>query len=278
MPIDEYRTMNLPNWEDRTQVGLGSTMYDPTAFIADPTRVSRIVTYDVDRLRPHLGAGGVSGRRLLHLQCHIGLDTLSWARLGAEVTGLDFSPSAVAAARNISTASGTPGRFVEAELYDAPRVLPEQFDIIYTGVGALGWLPDIAGWARVVAALLAPGGLVYVREAHPLLWALDDERDDEELVLRYPYFETDQPLQFQETTTYSAGDTPVSHATIYAWNHGIAETVQGVIDAGLVLTSLHEHQETEWQALPQLVQTPAGRWTLPADRGGLVPRCTPSRR
>jgi len=92
MPIDEYRTMNLANWEDRTQVGLGSTMYDPTAFIADPTRVSRIVTYDVDRLRPHLGAGGVSGRRLLHLQCHIGLDTLSWARLGAEGHGPGLLP------------------------------------------------------------------------------------------------------------------------------------------------------------------------------------------
>ena len=169
MPFDRYRSANLANWEDRTPVHLASRLYDPGGFIADPARITGVVAFDAARLAPHLDPDGVTGRRLLHLQCHIGLDTLSWARLGAEVTGVDFSPAALAAARRISAEAATPGRFVEAELYDAPEALPERFDVVYTGVGALNWLPDILGWAQVVGRFLAPGGLVYLREGHPML-------------------------------------------------------------------------------------------------------------
>jgi SAM-dependent methyltransferase len=222
-----------------------------------------VVSFDA----PHVG--DVDGKRLLHLQCHIGTDTLSWVALGAQVTGLDFSPSALEFARGLSQRSGRPARFVHSELYDAPAALAgERFDVVYTGVGALNWLPDITGWAQVCAQLLAPGGLLYVRDGHPMLWALDDERDDDELVVRYPYFETAEPVRFEELTSYE-GSGELAHPVIYAWNHGLGETVTAVLDAGLAVTGLVEHRELEWQALPLMVEDAAGRWALPSGRDRL---------
>ncbi len=181
--MDEFRRANRENWDDRVAIHWGPDGYDAPGFIADPSRIS--ATVETDR---HV-LGDVAGKRLLHLQCHFGKDTLSWARLGAEVTGIDFSPKAIAAARRLAADSGTAGRFVESELYAAPSVLDERFDIVYTGVGALNWLPDIRGWAGVVDHFLAPGSTFYMREGHPVLWSIDDERDDELLVVGHPYFE-----------------------------------------------------------------------------------------
>ena len=150
MPLDPHREANRLNWSDRVAIHWEPDAYDAPGFIADPGRISKVVQGDREYL------SSVAGKRLLHLQCHFGMDTLSWARLGADVTGVDFSETAVTAARRLSAESGTPGRFVVAELYDAPRILAgEQFDIVYTGVGALNWLPDIAAWGGVVAAMLS---------------------------------------------------------------------------------------------------------------------------
>ena len=187
MPLDDYRRANRANWDDRVPIHWDSPVYDLAGFIADSGRLSPEVAFDA----PYVGE--VAGKRLLHLQCHLGNDTLSWARLGAEVTGLDFSAPAIAAARRLSAESGIPGRFVVAEFYDAPQVLAETFDVVYTGVGALNWLPDIARWGRVVAGFVAPGGLFYLREGHPMLFTLD-WREDEQLMVRYPYFETSEPV------------------------------------------------------------------------------------
>ncbi len=145
MPLDEHRRANRDNWDDRVPIHWDSPVYDTAGFIADPGRLSTEVVADAPQVVD------VRGKRLLHLQCHMGKDTLSWARLGAEVTGVDFSQAAIAAARRLSEESGTPGRFVVAELYDSPRVLRETFDIVYTGAWALNWLPDIRRWAAVVA-------------------------------------------------------------------------------------------------------------------------------
>lgn len=263
MPLDEYRRANLSNWDDRVPIHWDSPVYDTAGFIAEPGRLSEEVVFDAP------GVGSVAGRRLLHLQCHMGKDTLSWARLGAEVTGLDFSPAAIAAARRLSSESGTPGRFLVAELYDAPQVLPETFDVVYTGVGALNWLPDIARWGRVVAGFLAPGGLFYMREGHPMLFCLD-WRDDEALVVRHPYFETLEPVDDDDPSTY-AGPGTVAHSRTYEWNHGLGETVTALLDAGLVVTSLREHRELAWQGLPQMIREEDGRWRLPPRQRDLVP-------
>ncbi|MPZ99416.1 MAG: methyltransferase domain-containing protein [Dehalococcoidia bacterium] len=251
--MDEYRETNRLNWDSRVPVHVASRAYDWEGFVAGGSSLDPV---EVEEL------GDVSGKRLLHLQCHFGRDTLSWARLGATVTGIDFSPAAIEAARRLSAESGVPGRFVEAELYDSPNILDERFDIVYTGIGALCWLPDIRGWAEVVARFLEPGGRLYLREGHPGLWALDDERDDRLLVTRYPYFETPEPQRWVTPNTYTDGPE-LEHPTTYEWNHGLGEIVTALIDAGLRLEFLHEHRFVDWQALPWMVRADPGRYRLP---------------
>ena len=207
--MDEYREANRRNWDERVAIHWGPDGYDAPGFIADPTRVSEVVAFD------HAYLGDVAGKRLLHLQCHFGKDTLSWARLGAEVTGVDFSEQAIAAARRLSEESGTPGRFVVAELYDTPGVLAgERFDIVYTGVGAINWLPDIAAWGAVVATMLAPGGRFFIRDAHPVLGSLDWPEDgSDRLELRFDYFETPDPVPWDEAATYAGSGTVANTRT-----------------------------------------------------------------
>lgn len=190
MPIDEHRRFNFENWEDRVPIHAASQTYDLAGLAADPTRLTRVVARDLERM-PDL-----SGKDVVHLQCHIGTDTLSLARLGAKtVTGYDFSPSALEVARKLANDAGVEIDYVEGELYDAPeRLGRDRFDVVYTGTGAINWLPDIKGWARVVAAVLRPGGVLHLHEGRPVLWAMDHERDDDLLVMRFPYFETAEPL------------------------------------------------------------------------------------
>src|SRR6185503_3519027 len=221
--MDKYRAVNLRNWESRVPVHAGSRDYDLAGLSADPNRLSRVVAFD----QPWLG--DLTGLDVVHLQCHIGTDTVSLARLGGRVTGVDFSPGALAVARELATASGVEVRFVESELYSAPSALDQQFDLVYTGVGALNWLPDIAGWARVVAAVLRPGGRLYIRDGHPMLNTLHDGIDDHELRVTLPYFEG-HALRWVNEVTYTDGD-PIASPEQYEWNHGLGETVQAVIDA-----------------------------------------------
>ena len=339
-PLDEHRAANFRNWESRVPVHAASNDYDLAGLAADPKRLSPVVAYD----RP--GLGDLTGLDVVHLQCHIGTDTLSLARLGGRVTGVDFSPSALAVARDLATAAGVNVHYVESELYAVPAVLGSEFDLVYTGVGALCWLPDIAGWARVVAALLRPGGRLYLRDAHPMLMTLDgqrpddvlavardlataagvearfveselyavpgvlgaefdlvytgvgalcwlpditgwarvvaallrpggrlylrdahpmlmtlDERPDDLLVVSLPYFEG-EAVRWVSDQTYTDGG-PIGSPEQFEWNHGLGEIVQAVVDAGLTVTALREHREVEWQALPQMVEGPDGKFRLP---------------
>lgn len=260
--MDEHRRANRANWDDRVPLHVASTEYGYRAFIDDPDHLSGVVAFDAGLL------GDVTGKKLLHLQCHIGKDTLSWARLGAEVTGVDFSEPALQAARRLSEESGVPGRFVLAEFYESPQVIEEEFDIVYTGVGAINWLPDIGRWAEVVAGFLRPGGTFYMREGHPVLWSMD-WRDDGRLVIRYPYFETEEPVPWDDETTY-AGEGTVAHTRTYEWNHGLGEIVSALLDAGLRITGFGEHRSLEWQGLPHM-ELRNGAWRLPAEQVDLVP-------
>jgi SAM-dependent methyltransferase len=238
-------------------VHAASRDYDLDALAADSTRLSPVVAYD----EPWLG--DLTGLDVVHLQCHVGHDTISLARLGGRVTGVDFSPSALSVARDLARAAGVEARFVESELYATPEVLPEQFDLVYTGVGALNWLPDIAGWAQVVASLLRPGGRLYVRDQHPMLMTLSDGNggiDDQDLRVTLPYFEGPALRWFNEIT-YTDGD-PIASPEQYEWNHGLGETVQAVIDAGLTVTALREHTELEWKGLSHLVEGDDGKFRL----------------
>jgi SAM-dependent methyltransferase len=226
-------------------------------FVDDRALLSDVVRFDRDRL------GDIAGLRTAHLQCHIGTDSLSLARLGARVTGLDFSSVSVSEARTLVAETGDDVDFVESDVYSALSVLePASFDLVYTGIGALCWLPSIDRWASVVAGLLAPGGRLFLREAHPILWSMD-ERLDDDLHLRFGYFEQATPLEWDGDATYVETDRPLTATKTYEWNHGLGEIVTALLNEGLILTGLVEHDSVPWEALPgQMVERPGGEFAL----------------
>ncbi len=260
MMSGSFGTANRDYWEGKARFNVATWNVD--AFVADPAGLTRIVAADREAL------GEVRGRSLLHLQCHFGRDTLAWARLGAAVTGVDFSPSAIASAVDLASKTCLAARFVEADLYATPDALQETFEIVYTGGGALCWLADIRRWAQVVGRMLRPGGTFYIREAHPLLWSLEDERDDTQLVIGHPYFEVVRPTRWDAEPAWDKEAPEV--ATHYAWNHGLGEIVSALIEAGLVIEALIEHQTCLWQALAFMVEGEDGWWRLP-DRPDRLP-------
>ena len=194
---------------------------------------------------------------------------MSLARLGADVVGLDQSGESLVHARSLFERTGTDGSFVEGNVYDAPALLGNRFDLVYTGVGALNWLPSVDRWAGVVADLLEPGGRLYIREGHPMLWALGDDASTG-LRVTYPYFETDQPLVFDEETTYVETDATIVNTRTYEWNHGLGEIFTALTDHGLVVTLLQEHRGLEWKMFDHMVEE-EGRWMLPVEQRDLVP-------
>ena len=215
------------------------------------------MSFDRERL------ADISGLRTVHLQCHIGTDTLSLARLGALVSGLDFSPASIGVARALAARANVDIDYREANVYDAVEVFGAgQFDLVYTGVGALCWLPDVHRWGQVIADLLVDGGRLFIREAHPILWSLNELKADQ-LSIELAYFEQPQPEIFDEPTTYVRTDVPITESTTHSWNHGIGEIVTALLDAGLTLTMLIEHDTAPWNALPgQMVKGLDGEWRL----------------
>ncbi|GAB1641888.1 class I SAM-dependent methyltransferase [Krasilnikovia sp. MM14-A1259] len=264
--MTDYRDVNRANWDERADAHAASADYGVAAFETDPAHLSKVVRFDVPLL------GDIAGLRGVHLQCHIGTDTLSLARLGATMTGVDFSPRSLAQARRLAQRAGPPVEFVESDVYAAPDVLGRGgFDLVYTGVGALCWLPDVHRWAQTVASLLRPGGRLFLREGHPVLWALDYERDDDLLVLSEPYFETAQPQVYDEPGTYVDTDVEFTHTVTHEWNHGLGEIVTAVLAAGLTVTGLVEHRSVPWEALPgRMHRDDAGEWQL-TDRPDRLP-------
>jgi len=249
----EYLAANRANWNDRAGIHLESAFYDVEGWLRDGREPRR---REIDAL------GDVAGLRLVHLQCHFGLDTLAFARAGATVTGLDFSPVAVDSARQLAARAGLADRstFVCADVYEAAAALEEgAFDIVYVSLGALCWLPDVDRWAAVVGSLLAPGGRLYLHDAHPLAWALSDD----DLSLAYTYFEESAPFIDDSDKTYTDATRPVEHTRSYEWNHSLGEIVTALVIHGLRITTLTEHDWTVWQRWPWLVEVEPHRWTMP---------------
>jgi SAM-dependent methyltransferase len=240
--IDDWRSINLANWESRVPVHTAPDGYDLAGF-DDPEYLSHVVRYDLPRL------GRLDGRDVVHLQCHIGTDTVSLARLGARsVTGLDFSPAALEAGWALARRANADVRFVEADAYDAVGVLGAHCcDVVYTGIGAICWLPDIRRWAGVVAGLLRPGGRLFMREGHPVLWAICDPMPDGLLVLEYPYFETAGTVFVEEDSYAGSGTVTVPESV--SFNHGLGEIFTALTEAGLTVTALEEHREVPWNPL-----------------------------
>ena len=264
--VEYYGAVNKASWDERVPAHAASPDYQVAQFAADPGHLSRVVTFDLPRL------GDIAGLRAVHLQCHIGTDTISLARLGACVTGVDFSAPALEQARELARKTGADATFVESDVYEAPAVLGKgQFDLVFTGIGAICWLPSISRWAQVVADLLKPGGRLFIREGHPMLFTIADPREDGLLVVEYPYFETAEPMVFEQGGTYVSTEMEFTHNVTHEWNHGLGEIVTALLEAGLTITALTEHDSVPWEALPGMMEETAdNEWRL-ADRPDRLP-------
>ena len=261
--MDEALSSNRELWDAWTKIHVASAFYDVASF-RNGERPIRIADYEREEV------GSVEGRTLLHLQCHFGLDTLSWARLGATVTGIDFSGEAIAAARALAAEIGIPATFIQSELDRLPEMLDEQFDVVYTSGGVLEWLPDIASWGRVAAHFVRPGGFLYMTEIHPVAQAFENEGvEPGELRLAYPYWSHAEPISSEVKGSYADREAPTDGLIEYGWDHSLGEIVTSLADAGLRLEFLHEFDFVRWP-VDFLVQGRDGRWRLPdGSKGGL---------
>jgi len=256
--VEDYRKLNRANWDERAPAHANSPDYNVQGYIDDSALIGHVVQFDQGLL------GDLRGVRGVHLQCHIGTDTVGLSRLGAQMTGLDFSPAAIEQARAFVARSGDDVSFVESDIYDSVSVLgSEQFDLVFTGIGSLCWLPTISRWAATVAALLKPGGRLFIREGHPMLWSLAEARLDALLVVDFPYFERDEPTVWEDCSTYVQTDATFTATTTHEWNHGLGEIVTALFAEGLQITGLVEHDSVPWEALPgQMVRDDGGEWRL----------------
>jgi SAM-dependent methyltransferase len=259
--MNDSMELNRLNWDERAPLHAASSEYEVDAFIADSAHLSEVVRFDLPRL------GDIRGLRAVHLQCHIGTDTLSLARLGAQVSGLDFSAQSLLQARALAERCGAKIDYVESDVYAADQVLAAgSFDLVYTGIGALIWLPDIERWARTVAALLKPGGRLFLREGHPMLLAVNEDHQDK-LLIEFPYFEREAPTVWDSDQTYVDTDTPLTRTVTHEWNHGLGEVISALLAHGLQISALVEHDSIPWEALPgQMSKREDGEWMLSKDR------------
>jgi ubiquinone/menaquinone biosynthesis C-methylase UbiE len=247
---------NRKLWDAWTAIHTTGAFYDVQRFRDDATDV---------RIEPWERAevGDVSGRTLLHLQCHFGLDTLSWARRGAKVTGADLSDEAIRLGRSLSSELGIPAEFVCSDLYDLPRVLDRQFDIVFTSYGVLPWLPDIRRWGETIARFLKPGGTFYIAEFHPITLIFDNTEAATDFRIAFPYFHRPEPIRYTGQGSYAAPDAPY-HSVTYEWTHSLADVVNALIDAGLTIEYLHEFPYSIYRSFPFLEKGKDGLWRVPA--------------
>jgi SAM-dependent methyltransferase len=248
--------LNRAWWDERTPIHVRADFYDVAGFKAGRCSLGPQEVVDL---------GSVAGKRLVHLQCHFGLDTLSWARRGAIVTGLDFSAPAIEAARALAAETGLDARFVLGNVLDAHALLRAEpgfgagYDIVYTGIGALCWLPDLDRWAEQVAGLLRPGGALYLIEIHPLIWIFNPDG----LTVAADYFTAPEGHVDRGSGTYADLTAETRHNETRVWNHNIGEVATALLKVGLVLTGLVEADRCYFPAFPMMVPDGTGGWRMP---------------
>jgi SAM-dependent methyltransferase len=252
---------NLELWNGWTDIHMGGA-YDVEGFVADPAArpFDRVIAGVV---------GDVAGERLLHLQCHVGLDTMRLALAGArDIVGVDFSPNAIAAARSVAGRMGIEATFVEADVCALPDEVPlEAFDVVFTSYGTIMWLADLEPWADSIASRLAPGGVFHIVDAHPFLTVFDDEAGAPPLRVRYPYFSREANY-YREHGSYVDRDADFA-ADSYSWQHTFEEIVGVLARRGLVIGSLREYPVISWQAIDFMVPDTERLWRLPPEAGDI---------
>lgn len=267
----EWLDANRAHWDERVPIHVASSFYDQRPLRAGAGRLTRVDEAELARVFP--GADGrfdLSGKRVLHLQCHFGADSLALAQRGASVVGLDFSMAAVREARKLAGELELSGqvRFLAANVYDARHALPEpdSFDLVFTTWGTICWLPDIAEWARIVEWFLKPGGMLYFADSHPLaqVFEADPERPEGLPVFRYPYAQEAADV-YDEASDYADENAVLQNTRGWEWAHPLAQTVGALLDAGLRLDRLAEHDELPWRMYPSLVPVGGGMFGWPEE-------------
>jgi 2-polyprenyl-3-methyl-5-hydroxy-6-metoxy-1,4-benzoquinol methylase len=246
---------NRRNWDERAAIHAR----DATGhYRLDRFRAGEDVLYAIEAAE----LGDISGKRVLHLQCHIGCDTLCLARRGAVATGLDFSGVAIDFARSLAVETGLKADFVQGTVDQAPHLTPGPFDLVFTTWGTISWLPDVRVWAKIIAAVLAPGGELYFADIHPGFAVLEERAGS--LVSMYD-FQTpaDRPLESADVTTYTGDPAVITHQSTLQWIHSLSSILSALIDAGLTIAMFREHEALPWRAVPSLIPMPDRLWRLP---------------
>jgi SAM-dependent methyltransferase len=251
--MDKYRSANLAMWDELVAIHAQSEMYALKEFKRGKNKLNSLERKEV---------GSVKGKSMLHLQCHFGMDTLSWARLGARVTGVDFSSKAIALAQSLSSELNIPGRFICCELNNLPKHLDEKFDIVFTSYGVLCWLPDLKKWAELIARYLKPGGMFYIVEAHPFAYVFESEGEVKDFQVGYSYFQK-TPLRFEGDGDYADPDAHRKQKVDFEWMHSLGEIANSLINAGLQIEFIHEFPFICWKEFPFLVKSSDGNYHLP---------------
>ena len=260
--MDDYRRANRDLWNEWADIHARSDFYDMEGFKAGK---SSLQAFEIDEL------GEVTGKSFLHLQCHFGMDTLSWARLGARVVGVDFSERAIELASELNQELGLDVDFVCADIYELPEVLQGQFDVVYTSHGVLAWLPDLERWGQIIARFLKTGGIFYMSEFHPYAYVFDDDERVSELKVRYPYFHSSEPMVFEVQGSYADRGAQVEQDLSYEWAHSLSDVLNALLSAGLRLEFLHEYPFSVFALFPSLMEKgPEGMWRL-KEADGMIP-------
>lgn len=250
---------NRATWNRWADLNFNSDFYDVAGFKAGRSSLDHI---------EREGVGDAEGKRLLHLQCHFGMDTISWARLGAVVTGVDISERAIELARTLADETGVSATFVCADVADAADLVGDAaFDIVFVSYGAISWLPDLRPWARTIARALVAGGKLFVVDHHPALWVWDDTNNERVLGYRYPYFSR-EPIREEQQGNYADPTDPTVHVS-YSWQHTFEDIVGALLGEGLRITALREYDRIAWAWFPWMERAEDGLWRMPDDMGDL---------
>lgn len=257
--MNDYSKSNLAMWDEFADLHFGSKYYDVDSF-----RLGRNTLHSIELE----ALGDLTGKSVLHLQCHFGMDSMSFARLGAKVTGVDFSSRAIDLATRLAAELNIPAHFVCSDIYELANKkdsgdLAEEFDIVFTSYGVLNWLHDLTGWAQTVAAFLKKGGFFYIADLHPLSNII--EYENEELVVKHPYSCSSKPLTFDDTGSYADRTAQIKNNESYEWNHSLSEIITSLMDAGLSIEYLREFPFTVFQRFSNLSKSEDGYWRFPED-------------
>lgn len=252
--FDQYFNANKELWNQRTIVHRDSEFYNLAGFKKGETVLTPIELAEV---------GDVNGKKLLHLQCHFGMDSLDWARRGAHVTGVDLSDIAIKEARSLNLELGLSAEFVCCNVLDTADYVKQEFDIVFTSYGTIGWLPDLKPWANMISRMLKPGGLFYIAEFHPVIWMFDDDFTH----IQYAY-ENREVIVTENQGTYTDRNADI-RGKEYSWNHSISEVLNALIGAGLTIASFNEFMYSPYPCFQQVVEIETGKWHIKGMEGKL---------